>query len=427
MNPILRLRAAVLWLAILTMVFLSISSGQIDTVKFNSDQLFEMARTKAFAGDREEARRLCGIIIARNAHYVDASILLARTRAWDGQLAEARSVLIAVLQEYPRYKDAIEALADVELWDKDYVRALEIANQGLILHPRDEDLLLKKARAFNGLGRDEETLIVLLGLEERNPSRSEIASMIGSIKARSVLNGVGVSYAGDRFSDVYDPMSYAALQVSRRTPYGSVFARMNYSDRFNSQGVQIETDLYPRLREGVYAYLNYGFSQSSLFPKHRFGAELYSKLAPSLEGSLGMRHLFFSTESKVTMYTGTVGYYFGNYWASFRPYFIPSSAGVSSSASMTMRRYFGDAETYVSLHAGIGFSADERPIQSSTGFAGQEVFFLKSQMVGLGWQQSTGSTSLFLATFDVTNQELSFNLGNYVVMYAFSVGFQTRF
>jgi YaiO family outer membrane protein len=92
-----------------------------------------------------------------------------------------------------------------------------------------------------------------------------------------------------------------------------------------------------------------------------------------------------------------------------------------------MRRYVGDAETFVSLRAGAGFSADERPMQSSSGFMGQEVFHLKSQTIGVGWQQSIGTTSLFVTTFDDTNQELSFSPGRYVTMYSFSIGFRTRF
>jgi YaiO family outer membrane protein len=94
---------------------------------------------------------------------------------------------------------------------------------------------------------------------------------------------------------------------------------------------------------------------------------------------------------------------------------------------VTLRRYVGELETFVSLHAGAGFSADERQIQSSTGFTGQEVFYLKSQTMGVGWQQSLSATALLLTSLDVTNQELSFNLGNYVTMYSLSLGFQTRF
>jgi YaiO family outer membrane protein len=412
------------------MAMLSLSStclGQIDSDKLTPDQLFSLAREKAFSGEREEARRLCKILIARSPSYLDAKILLARTHAWDGQLSEARSVLRDVLQENPTYKDAIDALVDVELWDKDFSRALETANQGLASFPRDEDLLLKKAKALSGLGRDQEAAGVLVRVVEMNPSQAEAVTLMESIKESSLLNAVGATYACDRFSDVYDTMNSGLLQLSRRTPYGSAFARLNYADRFNAQGVQVEADLYPRLGEGVYAYVNYGFSESSLFPKHRFGAELYTKLLSSFEGSVGLRHLFFGASSKVTIYTGTIGYYVGNYWLSFRPYFIPNKGGVSNSASVTVRRYLGNGETFISLHAGAGFSADERPIQSTAGFLGQEVFYLKSQTMGVGWQQSLSTVSLLLTSLDVTNQELSFNPGTYVTMYSFSVGFRTRF
>jgi YaiO family outer membrane protein len=327
----------------------------------------------------------------------------------------------------PTYRDALEALTDVELWGKDFLQALAVANEGLFSYPHDEDLLIKKARALNGLGRDEESLQILLKVEEIDPSRSEILSMMESITAHSVMNSVGASYAVDHFSDVYDNMHYLSFQLSRQTPYGSAFARLNYSSRFAERGLQVETDLYPRIADGLYAYVNYGYSQSMLFPRHRVGAEVYGKLPASFEASIGLRHLYFNPSSSVTIYTGTLGYYVGNYWLSFRPYFIPNNAGISNSASVTLRRYFGEAETFLSLHAGAGFSADERAIQSSTGFSGQEVFYLKSQTIGLGWQQNLGSTSLLIMSLDLTNQELSFNPGNYVVMSSVSIGIRTRF
>jgi YaiO family outer membrane protein len=401
--------------------------GQSGTSTLTPDQLFMKARQEALTGDREEARRLCRVILARNPEYVDVRILLARTYAWDAQYIEARSILKLVLRDHPTIKDALEALVDVELWDTEYETALNLANQGLASYPRDEELLLKKAKALNGLDRGAEALTVLLVLEEMNPSRKEIVALMESIRARSALNGAGVTYAFDRFSDVYDLMNYASLHLSRNTSYGSIFARLNYTDRFHFDGTQMEFDLYPRITDGVYAYLNYGYSTSTLFPKHRLGAEVYSKLPSRLEGSVGMRYLSFDPSTRVTMYTGTLGYYFGTYWVSFRPYFIPNDAAVTNSASVTLRRYVGEGETYVSLHAGAGFSADERSLQSSAGFSGKDVFSLKSQTFGVGWQQNLNAVTLLLMSFDIVNQELSFSPDNYVTMYSCSIGIRTRF
>jgi YaiO family outer membrane protein len=280
---------------------------------------------------------------------------------------------------------------------------------------------------LKALGSDKEAQLVLINLEDINPSNSEAASLRETIKENSILNGVGINYAADIFSGDYDPMHSGYVQLSRRTTLGSLFARWNLAKRFNTQGMQIETDLYPRLGDGVYAYLNYGFSESDLFPRHRGGAELYTKLPRSAEGSVGFRHLYFGPASSVTIYTGSLGLYFGNYWISFRPYFIPSDAGVSKSASIALRRYLGDAENFVSLRAGAGFSADERTIQSSSGFLGKEVFYLKSQTVGIGWQQRFAGFWILVASFDVTNQELGYDPGRYVIMYSSSVGFRLRF
>lgn len=393
----------------------------------SSEELFALARQKAFAGQREEARSLCRTILARSPFYHDARVLLGRTYAWDSRWEEARTEFHRVLDERPDYSDALNALLDVELWESKFDRALEIADRALSAHPSDEDLLVKKVKALKGLGRDGEALRVLNILEDLNPSLAEIAALRQNLNAAPVLNEVGINYATDRFSGTYDPMHYGYLQLSRRTPFGSIFGRLNYSNRFGSTGTQFETDLYPRLTDGVYAYLNYGYSLNLLFPRHRTGAEIYTKLPSSYEGSVGFRYLYFGPSSDVTIYTGSLGLYFGSYWVSFRPYFIPNDAGVSKSASLTLRRYLSDAENFLSLRAGAGFSADERALQSSTGFLGQEVFFLKSQTAGVGWQQTFATNNLIIATFDVTNQELSFSPGNYVLMYSLSIGMRARF
>ncbi len=236
-----------------------------------------------------------------------------------------------------------------------------------------------------------------------------------------------MNFAIDRFSDTYGPMNSGFIELTRRTAYGSLFARLNYASRFGTRGIQAETDLYPRLTDGIYAYLSYGYSTSELYPRHRAGAELYTKLPSSYEGSVGLRHLFFGPASSVTIYTGSIGLYFGSYWISVRPYLIPNDAGLTKSASVTLRRYLGDAENFISLKAGAGFSADERTIQSSTGFSGQEVFYLKSQTVGAGWQQGLSTYLLLVAMCDVTNQEISFKPGNYTTMYSLSLGLRARF
>ena len=224
-----------------------------DTIRMTTDEMFVLAREKAFAGQREEARNLCRTILARSPSYYDARILLGRTYAWDSRWEEARNELQRVLAERPDYADALSALLDVELWNNEFDRALELADRALSAHPSNEDFLMKKAKALKGLGRDDEALRVLNVLEDLNPSLAEIAPLRRSLNSSSMLNELGINYASDRFSGTYDPMHYGYLQMSRRTPYGSIFGRVNYSSRFGSSGAQFEIDLCPRLTDGVYA------------------------------------------------------------------------------------------------------------------------------------------------------------------------------
>ena len=171
-TKILSMRPLAFSCLICATLFVTPSMAQVRTDSLSSDRLFMMARDKAFDGDRKEARRLCRIINARDSMYMDARVLLARTYAWDGNNAEGRSILKSVLSVVPTHRDALEALTDVELWGKDFLQALAVANEGLFSYPHDEDLLIKKARALDGLGRDEESLQILLKVEEIDPSRS---------------------------------------------------------------------------------------------------------------------------------------------------------------------------------------------------------------------------------------------------------------
>lgn len=409
------------------MLFSVPASGQLDTMKMASDELFALAREKAFEGKRDEARALCRVVLERNPSYSDVRILLGRTLAWDGRRDEARREFLLVLDQSPETRDALDALLDVELWDEKHDEALRVANRALRSYPNEEGFLLKKARALRNLHRDDEAQFVLLQLEELNPSHAEGLTLRQELNLTSLQNSIGLSYASDRFSDVFDLMHYAAVQFSRRTSFGTFFARLNYTERFQTRGQQLEADFYPRISDGLYAYLSYGYSGSDLFPKHRFGVEAYTKLPESFEGSLGVRHLTFAGGRSITIYTGSLGYYFKSYWISFKPYITPNNAGASLSFTATLRWYLLDAENYLSCRFGAGYSADERLVQSSTGFSGTEVFYLESQSAGIGGQVRATPALLLLTSIDMGKQELSSRPGEFVTMYSFSLGARVRF
>jgi YaiO family outer membrane protein len=401
-------------------------AAQTDTASMDSDLLFSIAREKAFAGERAYARTLCRMILTKSPDYTDARVLLARTLAWDGQRPEARKEFETALLRSPSYKDAAIGLADLEFWDDHHARTIELVNLFTPLFPNDPDLLFRKARALHALGQDEESLRLLDVINDIDPSMTEAASLRRSIAQPALRFTAGADYTYEHYSRTYDPMKYAAFSLGFRSSAGSFIGRMNYADRFGSKGTQGEIDGYPRIADGIYAFVNYGYSGSSLFPRHRGGLEVFTRLPSSFEASLGFRHLYFRSGSSVTVYTIAGGWYYANYWFSIRPYLTPNGSGVSRSLSFTARRYFGNAEHFLGARVGAGFTPDERNIQSSSGMTGTEIFYLSSQSATMQWQYPVTSTALLVLSADYTHQELSFSPGSYVTVISAAAGVRVR-
>lgn len=170
-----------------------------------------------------------------------------------------------------------------------------------------------------------------------------------------------ISYAHDELTQGFDPWNQISFSLGHKFSFGSVIARINQGNRFNSDGTQFEVDAYPRIREGTYLYVNAGHSDDSIFPRKRFGIEVFQSLPQSWEASIGMRYLEFSS-SIVRIFTGTVGKYYGNYYYLFRANLVPDNAGTSFSGRMQIRRYIGD-ESYIAVSG----SAGESPTQVTPG------------------------------------------------------------
>jgi len=175
----------------------------------------------------------------------------------------------------------------------------------------------------------------------------------------AVRRYVGADYSYAWFHGDIDPWQLAAISVGRRGPRGSVIGRANLAQRFGSNGAQVELDAYPRIRPGMYAYLNVGYSNDNIFPQWRSGGELFSNLPRAWEASLGYRQLRFGG-APVTLLTGSLGKYVGNSWLSLRPYVRVKPDGVSASLGITGRKYGADADNYLGARISAGTSPSDR-------------------------------------------------------------------
>ena len=422
-KPIVLLRTISLLLLLNTG---NLSYAQDATIT-DPDAAFKTARELAFSGKRQEGRNLALQIIAKYPSYREIQTFVGRTYAWDGIYDSARYYFRQVTAVDPKPLDNFIAWIDTDRWADRPVEALELTEQALQYFKDDIELLYRKAKLHAVTGRLADAKMLTHRVLRRDPKHAQAYILLQELRSQLLYNGVAAGVTVDGFSRYYDAMYSSFIQGSKITRNGSIIARVNYASRFGKTAFQPEIDLYPKIYKGVYAYLNYGFSNGELFPKQRVGAEIFTSLPNSFEASLGLRHLYFGKGSKVTVYTGSLGYYVGNYWLSFRPNITPDSGSTSVSASLTARKYFPQADRFLSLRIGAGFSPELQNIQSSSGTVSKGFYSFGSQNIGLSYQHPFNKQWMLTGGLDLLRQEVSFNAGEYIYNYGLSAALKYRF
>ena len=230
------------------------------------------------------------------------------------------------------------------------------------------------------------------------------------------------------FSQVYRPQFQNSVGGEYRYPKGSLHLRLNYAYRFEEDALQVESDWYPKLSEKSYAYLNYGYSESTLFPTHRAGLEYFTNLPRSWEASLGGRYLSFK-ENKVSILTASGGYYYGNYYSSLRGFLVPKSEGKPGfSASFRTRRYLKTAFQYLDLEMGGGYDTNFQQQFLNGSLASQTQLFIQQQFLSVGYHLwNPESKNGYRVGLRTDRLELPFDPGKYTWSATLSLQYQWGF
>ncbi|MFI1772872.1 YaiO family outer membrane beta-barrel protein [Thalassobellus citreus] len=412
------------YIAIILMLISFCFYGQQKVYNGNPDTSFKLARELAFNNNRKQAQDTLLSILTKYPNYNDIRSFLGSTYSWDGNYKKAKEAFSYVLKNDPKRLDTWEAVIKNELYSEAPFSALKLANTGLEHFPESPELLYLKASAEEASNKPEEALQTIEKLLKNNPKNEKALSYKTTLSNTLRHNIVGIRNSLELYSDVFDPMQYYFFKYVRQTKYGSVHAKVNFSRRFASNGVQFEVDAYPRIAEGIYAYLNFGVSNSFLFPDIRYGAEIYKSLPKSFEASLGFRSLKYSETTNI--YTGSVGWYTGNNYWSFRGYVTPGDSGASMSGTLTFRKYRSNADNFFSVEAGMGFSPEIYRFE----FEGNEnsIINLKSQKVNLGYFFSTkNNKNAWGIRTGIVHQEISFDPGSYFWIFDVGLSWELKF
>ena len=415
-----------LFLLLCSTFFLQPAQAQTDTLS-DPDKAFTLAKNLAFSGKRGNGRDLALRILEKYPHYLDVKTFVGRTYAWDGNYEMARKTFAEVEALSAKTLDNYIAWIDAERWAGEAVPALVVTEKGLYYFAEDPELLYRKAKLLSLEGKMAEAKLLAQKILQKHPNHGDAYLLLQDLRNQSLDNEVAAGFTYEEFSRHFTPARFAFVQASRATPLGAIVGRVNYASRTGKQTFQPEVELYPKISRTIYAYLNAGFSNGDLFPKQRYGAEIFTSLPKGFEASAGVRHLFFSPESKMTVYTGSVGYYRGNYWLSIRPYITPGTENTSVSVAATVHRYLSSPDHYLSVRIGAGYSPELLNTQATQGATSKAFYGLKSQTVNLGYQHPLSSRWSLNGNVTIGRQETLFAIGEYTSNTAASLVVKYRY
>ncbi|WP_232457062.1 sulfatase-like hydrolase/transferase [Polaribacter sp. SA4-12] len=138
-------------------------------VGLSLDQVFLLAREKAFNKEREIARLLCNHILSNEPNYVDVILLKARTLGWDGNYKESEKVLFNALDRSPYYYDIYLAFLDMYWWSSQYKKAENIFQKAKKNNIKNDSIAFKMARVYSSMKNIEKAEKVIDSILKKQP------------------------------------------------------------------------------------------------------------------------------------------------------------------------------------------------------------------------------------------------------------------
>lgn len=415
----------------------------------NSDALepvvpsFENAHALAFNGKSSAATLMLRTLEVEQPENAKVKSLLASTLSWEGNYDIARLRFSDVLSKDKLKPGVWISAVKNELYAKNYHTALGLSNKALKYVGDNQELERLRTLAKNGIFNLEYTdkgwhnveSVIETSFRSKKPDKkanenevkdaaiktTEEISSKTTTGTENLVNRVAVSNSVTVFDQRYDAMTFASLSFMRQTSFGSIIPRINYGNRFGENGIQYDIDLYPKIAKGLYAYINYGFSNSEIYPKHKVGGDLFYNFKNGIEFSAGGRFISFPTRD-VKVVTNSLGYYKGNYYFSLRSYITPVPNGLTrASGNLLVRKYLKDAENFIGVSGGFGFSPELRQFTSGDQILAETLLYIESQRLSCEYQ-FTGRNNLntYRTNIGVMRQELSFAPGSF--FWSFSAG-----
>ncbi len=438
------------------MLLLSLCAWSQDIAYNDVDLSYVEAHNLAYNGNHNQAQNIALGLLKKNPQNTKARTLVARTYSWSRQYDKARSEFNILTSGDKNNRDIWILAVKNELYAHNNATALGLANKALIYLKNDIELvrlgkmaqerienqdypqkswianpsmLFTRKKSKPSKSKKEEESIVNSTPEAVEKKEAAQVPEIKEDKKENVLNNrIAIRNSFTVFDQRYDPMVFSTIEFRRQTLAGSLLPRINYSNRNGAHGLQYDLDFYPKFSKRFYAYLNYGYSNSSIYPNHKVGGDLYINLPGAIEFSAGGRFISLDT-SDVTMITNSLGHYRGNYYFSLRSNLIPKEDNLMQfSGNLLIRKYLKDADNFLSFNIGMGYSPELRQLISGDELLAETLLYIESQRMSFQYQ-FTGkqNPNVYSASLGVARRELSFESGSFVWSVSAGLAYQVKF
>jgi len=325
---------------------------------------FLLARAYSYSGDWEKAQPIVDKLLANDPENTDVLLLGARLKFWRNDRRGAEEGYGRVLRLRPGDAEALMGMADVAAFEGRWDDALGIYQKIIQLHPEAAEAYFKLGRFYQGRGdyqKARENFQKAVGLDPANADYRNVLNAAGARlpKRFELRYQQKIESFNDQREDYISEQLLFLFKAPRNI--GSLILKYNHTQRFQEGDSQYGLEIYPMLWRKAYGYLDLGYSSQALhYPRTSYLFELYQGLLTSAELSLGSWRMNFPADS-VSIYLGSLAYYFGNYYAVLRWYYNPAEETRSFSWMAQVRRYFSD-ENYVYL----GYGRGSRPFEIMT-------------------------------------------------------------
>ncbi|MFD1095544.1 YaiO family outer membrane beta-barrel protein [Salegentibacter chungangensis] len=330
----------------------------------NTDEIYEEAVDLYRNGEFNKAINYTQKGLELAPGYHDIRVLQIRNYWALKNYDRAEKELLYLMENAPEYPGVLKLVYRQISYEKGD-ETMEFLHSASRVYPRDAHLQALKSDLLFKSGKKEQARALALKTLEMKQVSSEDKYLLQTILKRTIKDEIGVIYQYLYFSDEYsrnDPWHSISAEYKHSFNRTVVLGRVNYTDRSYDSGSLYELEAYPVFNDRLYAYLNAGVSDGSIFPDFRGSASVYYNFAKALEAEAGGRLLHFSDKD---FFTGILGLslYTGNFYLNLRSFLGPERKDeLVQNYQFNVRYYLSTADNYLFTRLGSGISPDERTI-----------------------------------------------------------------